>query len=253
MKIMTYKRFSIIVLLSILFMPGIFHGQEEQKSNLVKFDFGADIVSRYIWRGIEFGGAPAVPQLQPYASLNFNLSSSHVIQIGAWGSYGFTGDYNENDLSLKYSYTHEAAGSFSIGLNDYYYPYLNIPFSNFKKDGEGAHTIEAGFGYSGPASFPVNFLISKNILNDLPESKSLYVEAGFNTIISELPFNFFVGAAQGRSAWHSVTTDKFEICNLGVGVSKSVKISSDFSLPIGMSWIMNPHQKKTYLVFKVSL
>jgi len=229
------------------------NAQENEQPSIFDADFGADLVSRYIWRGIEFGGNPAVPQFQPYISFIINASENHSFTIGAWGSYGFTGDYNENDLSLKYSFSHPEAGTFSVTANDYYYPYLGIPFSNFEDDGNGAHTIELGFSYSGPEALPINFLVSQNVKNDLPGNESLYIEAGFNTNVNNIALTFFAGAAKGVSAWHSISTDKFEFCNIGFNASKSIKITSDYSLPAGVSWILNPHLKKTYLVFKVSV
>jgi hypothetical protein len=244
--------FFLLFTIFVLNNPVTF-AQETEESSLLNVDFGADIVSRYVWRGIEFGGDPAVPQFQPFASLAINIAENHSFTIGAWGSYGFTGDYNENDLSLKYSFSHPEAGTFSLTVNDYYYPYLGLPFTNFEDDGNGAHTIETGFIYTGPGTFPVSFLVSKNVKNDLPDNESLYIEAGFSTAVNDVALSFFAGAAKGISAWHLIGTDKFEFCNVGVYASKSIKITSDYSLPAGISWIYNPHLKKTYLVFKVSL
>jgi hypothetical protein len=252
LKLFQEKVFLNLIII-LVFGCSLSFGQESAKIPLVGVDFGADIVSRYVWRGIEFGGNPAVPQFQPYASFSINLNENHSFTLGAWGSYGFTGDYNENDLSLKYSFTNESAGTFSVAANDYYYPYLNIPFSDFGDDGVGAHTIEVSLSYSGPESLPVNFLVSQNVKNDLPDNESLYIEAGFNAAINDISLSFFAGAAKGISAWHSISTDKFEFCNIGVNASKLIKITSDYSLPAGISWVYNPHLEKTYLVFKVSL
>jgi hypothetical protein len=244
----------MILIVTVLNSAG--YSQDSTKSKCLEFDFGADVVSRYVWRGQELGQTqadPAAPQFQPYASFNININENNQIQIGAWGSYGFTGRYNENDLSLKYSMTEKSAGTFSLSTNDYYYPYLEIPFSNFKKEGQGAHTIELAFGYNGPEKFPVNFLISNNILNDSIGNKSLYVEVGYGANIADVAVNFFVGAAKGKSSWHGINTDKFELCNVGFSATKNLKITNDYSLPLGISWIMNPHLKKTYLVFKASI
>jgi hypothetical protein len=244
----------LVIFLAVTVFPfSSINAQKNEEVSAFKADLGADLVSRYIWRGIEFGGNPAVPQFQPYISFSVNLSENHSLTAGAWGSYGFTGDYNENDLSLKYSFSHPEAGTFSVTANDYYYPYLGIPFSNFKGDGNGAHTVELGFSYTGTESLPFNFLVSQNIKNDLPGNESLYLEAGFNTSVNNIALTFFAGAAKGVSAWHSISTDKFEFCNIGFNASKSIKITSDYSLPAGISWILNPHLKKTYLVFKVSV
>lgn len=240
----------VILLLSWFFVSSNISAQEEE--SILDFDFGADLVSRYVWRGLEFGGDPAVPQFQPYAALSFDGKEYGRLEIGAWGSYGFSGDFSENDLSLKYIYTTSLV-NISAVLNDYYYPYLGSSFTNFEDKGDGAHTIEAGIAISGNGSFPFSLLISRNVWNDFPHDRSLYVEAGYAFNIKEINMNIFAGAAQGQSLWHCVTTDKFEFINIGVSAGKSLKISEDYSLPLGISWIMNAHQKKTFLVFKIGL
>ncbi|MCU7493895.1 MAG: hypothetical protein HF314_03370 [Ignavibacteria bacterium] len=223
------------------------------ESKAYSFNFGADIVSRYVWRGIQLGGSPAVPQIQPYGSFDLEVNSLGNFSLGLWASYGFTGDYAENDFYLKYSYPTEF-GTFSATATDYYYPYIDsLKISDFKNNGEGAHTMEASFLYNGPESFPVSFTLSSNVYNDMPGNKSLYVEVGYPLSINATSINFFAGAAQGPSVWHCVTSDNFQLINLGFNVSKEIKITQDFSLPVGLSFIMNPHVRNTYVVFKVSL
>lgn len=223
----------------------------KEETKPYSFNFGADVVSRYVWRGIELG--ESMPQVQPYGSFDLNLNSAGSFSLGVWGSYGFTGKYAENDFSLKYSYE-TSMGTFSATATDYYYPYIDsLKLSDFKNNGEGAHTMEAAFLYNGPESFPISFTLSSNVYNDLPDQKSLYVEVGYPVKFNGTSLNFFAGAAQGPSVWHCVTSDKFEVINLGFNVSKEIKITQDFNLPVGLSFVMNPHVKNTYIVFKVSL
>ncbi|HEX3029353.1 MAG TPA: TorF family putative porin, partial [Clostridia bacterium] len=208
----------------------------KEGSKPYSFNFGADVVSRYVWRGIELG--ESMPQIQPYGSFDLNLNSAGSFSLGVWGSYGFTGNYAENDFYLKYSYE-TSAGTFSATATDYYYPYIDtLKLSDFKNNGEGAHTMEAAFLYNGPESFPISFTLSSNIYNDLPENKSLYVEVGYPVKFNGTSLNFFAGAAQGPSVWHCVTSDKFEVINLGFNVSKDIKITQDFNLPVGLSFVM---------------
>jgi hypothetical protein len=56
------------------------HAQENGNSN---FSIGADAVSRYIWRGLNLGGA--TPHIQPFMEYSFGETG---LAIGAWGSYG---------------------------------------------------------------------------------------------------------------------------------------------------------------------
>lgn len=74
-------------------------------------DFGADLVSRYIWRGIDFGNSVSV---QPFLSF-----STGGFEAGAWASYPFTNagkGTNENDLYVTYSF-----GSVALTVTDYFF------------------------------------------------------------------------------------------------------------------------------------
>ena len=83
------RRLIFILFISLFLFQGLF-GQDEQalkeaeasvSDKAATLNFGADIVSRYIWRGYDFGNSPAI---QP--NLFFSLRG---LNIGAWGSYSF--------------------------------------------------------------------------------------------------------------------------------------------------------------------
>lgn len=222
--------------------------------NNLSFDFGADFVSRYIWRGVEFGAVgdqPATPHLQPHASLTYSFGKSSLT-LGFWASYGLDSKYSENDLSISYSVDTEI-GNIVFAVNDYYYPYTGMKFSDFDDDGNGAHTIELNLSYTFPGKFPLNLMISNNVLNDLPENESLYFQAAYPFSISDVDLSVFAGMANGVSAWHGVTSDKLVFINVGFSASKTIKITDEYSIPLAMDWIYNPHKEISYLVFKISI
>lgn len=221
---------------------------EESKLNV---SANADLVSRYIWRGMEFG--ENTPHFQPYLSLGYNLSEAVSFSLGAWGSYGFTGIYNESDLSATILYSTEKSGSFSIGLSDYFYPYLGMEYSNYKKEGEGAHTMEIAFNYYGTECMPIHILVSNNILNTPKDEKSFYAELGYTFNVKDATLSLFAGGATGISSWHLIPDTGFKIINAGITASKSLTINDNLSIPVSVSWIMNPYLKTTYLVGKVTI
>ena len=72
---------------------------------------GADFVSRYVWRGSDFGESFSV---QPALTLGHS-----GLKVGAWGSYSLSSDAamsNELDLWASYTVTTTSAGSFSVSL-----------------------------------------------------------------------------------------------------------------------------------------
>ncbi len=225
--------------------------QENCEESKFSVSANADLVSRYIWRGMEFG--ENTPHFQPYLSLGYNFTEAINFSIGAWGSYGFTGIYNESDLSATLSFSTEKSGLFTLGLSDYFYPYLGMEYSNYKKEGEGAHTMEVAFNYYGSECMPIHILVSNNILNTPKEEKSFYVELGYTFNMKDISLAVFAGGATGVSSWHLIPESGFKVINTGITASKSLILSENLSIPVSVSWIMNPYLKTTYMVAKVTV
>ncbi len=253
-----YKIFGTAVFMFVIFTSINFAQTDESKAEEkcgLSFSYGADLVSRYIWRGVEYGAEIdgfSSPHFQPTAALSYNFGKGGALSLGVWGSYPFSGTYSESDVYLSYE-VDTKVGNLSVTVYDYYYPYKNIPVTNFDGKAEGAHTIEASATFTMHESFPLSITVSNNVHNDIPDDKSLYLELGYPFKIGDTDLGVFAGAAKGQSAWHLVYTDKFEFINLGLKASKSVKITQDYSIPVGFDWIYNAHLKKTYIVFKVTL
>jgi hypothetical protein len=68
--------------------------QEETKSeSAVEFSLNADIVSRYVWRGLLF--SPNT-NIQPYAGIEYG-----GLSLSTWASYGLSEKYAEVDFILR--------------------------------------------------------------------------------------------------------------------------------------------------------
>lgn len=249
------KKFFSLLAVSVIFLlllTSEAYSQKETKSP-ISINIGGDVVSRYIFRGVEFGPNPPTPQVQPHFALTYDMGNAGSLIFGGWASYGIYNEFSENDLSLKYSIPVSGAGTFALTLMDLTFPYLGASINNFEGDGNGAHFIALNFDYSGPAKFPVTFQVSSLVHNDFPEHKSLYLEVGYNFPISDVDARVVCGAAQGKSKWNSIKTDKFEFDNIGINFTKKLKISEDYSLPVGVAYILNWHLKQSFLVLKISV
>lgn len=214
--------------------------------------FGADFVSRYIWRGSDFGQAPAI---QPSLTV-----SAGGFEIGAWGSYQTarstaTAGADELDLFAGYAFDLGSGSSLSLVVTDYYFPNGGIKFFNFNKyedpDGGGAHTFEGGLGYTCPESFPLSVALYGNLYSGSDADNTMYFELAYPIMVKEVGVNFFLGGTPGGDTGYYGTT-KFNIINLGLTASKEIKITSDFSLPVFGSYIINPYTEQSYFVFGIS-
>ncbi len=246
-RISVMKKLSIIL---VLFLALGLKAQQDAEINTTcynKFNAnaGADIVSHYIWRGLELNDVPAI---QPFISIGYK-----AFELGFWGSISLAPSvnaFNENDIYLRY-HTEQPFGSINLTLTDYFYPYAGLKYFNIKNKNEGAHTVDVNLAYVGPETFSLSLQASSNVYNDT--SYSFYVELGYNFSIENTDMAITVGGTKGESSWYSISSTNFQIINFSISASKEIKISPEYSLPINVGFIINPYLEKTYLVLKVSL
>ncbi|MBF0585369.1 hypothetical protein INT08_06930 [Prosthecochloris sp. N3] len=220
----TAKILSIAALAGLAFTPA---AQAEG------FDVGADVVSRYVWRGTEFGEGVAV---QPWLSYTF---PGIGVEVGSWGSF----DINDDDANEVDLYLTVPAGNFSFTVTDYYFPGYIGDDDFFEYDDEtGAHVLELSAGY---AYENLSLLGAVNVLGD--EDNSLYFEAGYNIYEQDdYSASVFVGAGDGiyTDVCNSNASGDFNVVAVGLNVSKDI---------FNASYIINPDQETSYLVFGVTL
>jgi uncharacterized protein (TIGR02001 family) len=218
-KIRTMKKIYLIttsLLLMMTFSPAV---------TAQEWSTGLDIYSSYVWRGTKFGSGPA---FQP--SLEFSAGG---FAIGAWGSFSAsTDEAAEADLYASYGFDLGESASLTVTLTDYYFP----GSSWFEGD---SHYIEPMLTL-GIGSFS---LTGAYMLND--GEGDIYLEAG----ISAGAVDLFLGGGDG-----AYTVDgKFNVCNIGIGTSKEIKITDSFSLPVSGAAILNPSSEQFYIVVGISL
>lgn len=230
------KLSTLVVLLALLAIPSL----QAQSVSL-----GTDIVSRYVWRGADYGESAS---LQPV--LAFNAGG---LEVGTWASYSVTPDgagANEHDLWIAYTIDAGANGSFSFGATDYYFPSPEgSDFFNFESDGAGAHWIEPFVSYTGPAAFPITLYGSVFAYND--PDHSVYLEASYPFALDGVELGLAVGAVGGESALYGTTG--FAVVNLALSAMKSLPISEQFELPVQVSYVLNPDTERSFLIFGLGI
>ncbi|GJQ64212.1 MAG: hypothetical protein SCALA702_32650 [Melioribacteraceae bacterium] len=210
---------------------------------------GADMVSRYIWRGIDFGKSPAV---QP--SLSFGISG---FEIGFWGSYTLNetaSGSDEIDTWISYTIENDAISVTAL-VTDYYFPNAGIKWGNFNNyddpDGAGAHTLEAGVSV-GFGKFPLSLSAYYNFYNDA--GNNTYFQLDYPFSVEEVELNLFCGATAGSEdnpGYYGSGT--FNVINIGLQASREIKLSDEFKLPVFVSYIINPRVEISHIVFGFSL
>jgi len=216
------------LLVALFLVMGSFSPVKAQDDSGSPFSIGADFVSRYVWRGLDFGNGPAVQPTFEFSKGNF--------AIGAWGSYTMnSNDYLEADLYASYAFDF----GLSVIATDYYFPAAELGVvtdsSYFDID---AHSFEIGLSQA-IGDFYISAFYFLNLDDDI------YFEAGY----SFEHFNLFVGAGN-----QSYTSDAdFMVTNFGISTSKEIKITDNFSLPVNGALVFNPDLQQFNIVFGFSL
>ena len=206
----------------LLLMTAIALPVSSMAQDKVEFGVGADVVSKYIWRGTDLGG----PSVQPSLSVAYK-----GLSLTAWGSIGFDSeDDKEVDLTLAYE-----TGNFSLSVTDYWYPEYS-----------GAHTFEAQIGYDFgllAANWYTNFAG-----DDEEYASYISLIAPFSLI--GLDWEAEVGATPWGTDYYG--TDKFSVCDLSLGASKEFNIGKSFSTTLFAKATYNPTIEKFYATIGIS-
>ena len=189
-----------------------------------EFGVGADVASRYVWRGQLLDDNLAV---QPYVSY-----TTGNLEIGAWSSWATSSSgANENDLYITYS-----SGPIAITVTDYYFP--NGAGSDFFKYGndDRIHQLELMGSYSqGPIG-----LTAAAILSGDPDTP-IYVEASYE-FLSDDDTSAGLTAALGTENYYTSDGDP-ALINVGLSVTKG-----DYTA----QYILNPDSEQAWMVFMMS-
>ena len=233
---------------------------------------GADLVSRYIWRGMIFGGNS--PSIQP--SFTYSIKG---FEAGAWGAFSLSGsNYSEEvDLHVSQSFAHHM---FTVTLTDYFFPSDTGRYNYFQygKDKTG-HIFEGTLAFNGTEKFPLTVLVATNFYGadairtgDNPASPdfnrktgiqySTYFEFGYPFTWKGVDFNTFLGfnattpkkadPATGYLGETGFYGNGFGVVNLGFKASKAIPITKKYALPVMVSLMTNPQAGKIYFVFGIS-
>ena len=160
-------------------------------------EISADVVSRYVWRGTQFGDSAHIQPALSYSTGDF--------EIGAWGSFALSGNDGGSELDLYISYD---LGFASLTLTNYTFP-GDTSASIIPDDFFGVEGYELSTGFElGPVGLTLGYFT---------ETEDLYIETGFSVGYLDL-------AIGGGNEVYTLDGD-FAICNVSFGTSKEIKMA----------------------------
>lgn len=194
--------------------------------------------SRHIWRGSKLGTAPAI---EPSVTFSANRFSFNF-----WAAVTPNNSYSEIDLIPAFQFDH-----FQVTLFDYYNPVPGEE-NQFLKFGEdkNRHSIELAFDNFSTEIHRFKWMIGTFLLGDQNQETgkpyySTYIEFRYPITFFKIEIEPFAGI----TPFSGYYADRFAIINAGIGLSKSLILSSRLSIPLRMMLISNPYQTNYFINF----
>jgi|TARA_B100001059_G_scaffold122156_1_gene122132 hypothetical protein len=209
-------KFSLLILIALM-STNISYSQ----------DFGADLVSSYVWRGTQFGSGA---HIQPYMDLG-----SGNLTGGVWGSFPTSAKGGGNELDLWVSYDF---GPLALTVTNYTFPGEAGAYSK----GEGL--FNGDYTEIAASTSIIGVDLSAGYFTEV---EALYIELGTS-----------IGAVDVALGYGDDQSDPFYadggsgLVNMSFSGSKDIQISDSYALPVFGSFIINPEAETAFLVFGIS-
>ncbi len=231
------KKMNIILMtVGLLFAAPTVHAQDEVETTV-----SADVVNRYIWRGIDCGNISVQPTLGvAYKGLS----------LSAWGNVGLDKqDAQELDLTLSYN-----KEKFTVGVTDLWFNNTADPRYFYYNAHGTSHVFEGFLGYDFgvfSATWYTVFAGNDGVNKDGKRAYSSYFELNAPFKLGGVDWT-----ATAAAVPHSTTTygtSGFAVTNLSLKASKDIQVTDRFKLPVFGQVIANPCSQKAYFVFGFTL
>jgi hypothetical protein len=237
--------FALIAVISMISMQSF--AQDDEKGS--PFSLSLDLMSRYVWRGTDYGAGPSIQPGVEYSKGGF--------AVGAWGAYTFNKSASQ-EFDLYACYT--IKDMFTILVTDYFFPNEVTGYNYFDyKESTTGHVFEGTLCFNGTDKVPLSVFVAtnfygadaKHINSDGSTGKimySTYAEVGYSFKYVDVFMGVNCTAADTAIGETGYYGNSVGVVNLGATFSKSIKLGSKFSLPLTISVITNPQAEKVYLV-----
>ena len=201
---------------TVLFAMGLVAVATTHAQNTIESTVSADVVSKYVWRGLELGDVA----VQPTLGVGYK-----GLSLTAWGSYGLSNkdDVKEFDLTLGYT-----IGGLNIGITDYWFSEgLDPDARYFKFDAHGTnHLFEANIGYdfgSVALQWYTNFAGNDGTNKSGKRAYSSYMEASVPFRLAMVDWTATVGAVPYATTTYG--TNGFAVTNLSLRATKDIRVT----------------------------
>ena len=212
-----------------------------QGQERVELSLNADIVSRYVWRGLDNGHASIQPSLEV---------AWKGISVSAWGSVGFIDKNDAKEIDLEASYT---IGGLTLGIIDYWPDTPSSRYFNYNAHSTN-HAFEGYISYDFGVlnlSWQTFFAGSDYVESKGRRAYSSYAELSVPFRLITCDWEAAIGVVTHESDYYETTGTA--LTNLSLKATKTIPITQKFVLPIFAQLMANPYAKHTYFVIGLSI
>jgi len=239
-----------------------------------RWKIGADMQSRYLWRGQSWGGN--FPAFQPYV----NFAITPALTAGVWATTNFNAQYYDRDgitpkgyQEFDFGLSYKLNPFLSFEVWDYYWPSfqmeegVNRDYFNYGPD--GVKTVDASIvadfseGYRFAFDFTMSTLIAGNDYrydanNENPrQNYTTYVEAGYtfsdflkgnpSKILQDIAIHPAIGMVLNNQAGYYTHADydRPSLVNLAISVSREIECSDAFGMQVSADYAHNASRNNT--------
>ncbi len=224
----------------VIFAMGLVLSGTTLAQEKIEATIGADVVSQYIWRGLDAGHVSIQPKLGvAYKGLS----------LSAWGSVSFKSE-DTKEFDLTASYTN---GGLTLGVTDYWFDTPEERYFNYKAH-ETSHVFEAFVAYDFgllSAAWYTNFAGNDGLNKNGKRAYSSYVELNAPFKLATCEWTGTLGVVPYATSFYD--TSGFAVTNVAIKALKDIKVTDSFSVPIFAQVIANPCSQRAYFVFGFTL
>lgn len=195
---------------------------------------GMDLVSNYIWRGMNQESGVSLQPVLNFAYKGFNLE--------AWGN-GSLSEMEPQELDIILGY---CIGGFDFSVTDYWWNGANAPYGHYKKSHYFEGTICYYFGEKCPLTLSWNTMFAGGDKDaEGHRYYSSYFSASYNIT---LPKEITLTPAIGFNPYESQYDKNFNVMEVSLKAAKNLKITNHFTIPLYVQAIVSPACDHAYLL-----
>lgn len=198
--------------------------------------------SRHVWRGSQLGNAIAIEPSVTFLAGRFSFN--------IWAAKTTNNSYSEIDLIPAWQFD-----EFTLTLFDYYNPVSgeNNQFLNFQKE-KNRHSLELSIDNYSVDKRRIKWMIGTFLLGDRNEETgnphySTYLEVKYPFTVLGIETEPIVGLTPFRGYY----ANNFAVINTGISFGKEINLHLPFTIPLSLSFILNPNTKQSFVIFAAGI